>query len=164
MTGITGMAKTHYDILQLKIDASSDDIRSAYKKLAFKHHPDKNKENDDTYFKQISKAYSILSDNDLRTEYNRSLDIIDNCLVNNNTSNQTQFIDIFATDDPTNNMFNNNIEHNIQNTSDQTITTTKYRDMNGNIVTQKIIESKDKNGVITTKIWDSLTNNTITIN
>jgi DnaJ-class molecular chaperone len=57
-----------YRVLGLSKDASQDDIRSAFKKLALQHHPDK-KGGDDTEFKRINEAYQILSDVDKRKVY-----------------------------------------------------------------------------------------------
>ena len=50
----------HYNILGLTKNASQDDIKKAYRKLALKHHPDKNF-GDDRMFKKINEAYQILS-------------------------------------------------------------------------------------------------------
>ena len=56
-----------YEILELTKEASEDDIKKAYKKLAMKHHPDKggNAEN----FKKINEAFKILGDPQLREKY-----------------------------------------------------------------------------------------------
>lgn len=72
-----------YSILRLNRNASQDDIKKAYKKLALQHHPDK-KDGDDTEFKKINEAYQILSDADKRKMYdvryedNVNLDILYN--------------------------------------------------------------------------------------
>ena len=61
-----------YEILEVDKNASNDEIKSSYKKLAFKHHPDKNKDNMEEAqkkFKEISNAYSILSDPESRNRY-----------------------------------------------------------------------------------------------
>lgn len=61
-----------YDILEVNKNASNDEIKSSYKKLAFKYHPDKNKDNMEeaqVKFKEISNAYSILSDPESRNKY-----------------------------------------------------------------------------------------------
>ena len=52
-----------YDILGVNNNSSMDDIKKAYKKKAFQYHPDKNPNNPeaDNKFKEISNAYSILS-------------------------------------------------------------------------------------------------------
>lgn len=57
-----------YRVLGLSKDASQEDIKSAFKKLALQHHPDK-KGGDDTEFKRINEAYQILSDVDKRKVY-----------------------------------------------------------------------------------------------
>lgn len=57
-----------YRVLGLSKEATQDDIRSAFKKLALQHHPDK-KAGDDTEFKKINEAYQILSDVDKRRVY-----------------------------------------------------------------------------------------------
>jgi molecular chaperone DnaJ len=68
--------KTLYETLGISnTDASQEDIKKAYKSLAMKHHPDRNrgnedKENCESKFKEINHAYSILSDPDKRKHYN----------------------------------------------------------------------------------------------
>jgi DnaJ-class molecular chaperone len=70
-----------YSILCLNKDATQDDIKKSYKKMALQHHPDKNG-GDDTKFKKLNEAYQILSDPDkrkmydLRYEDNINLDIL----------------------------------------------------------------------------------------
>ena len=59
------MAKRdYYDILGVNKSASKDEIKKAYRKLAVKHHPDKNPGDKaaEEKFKEASEAYSILSD------------------------------------------------------------------------------------------------------
>jgi DnaJ-class molecular chaperone len=60
-----------YDILEVSQNASIDDIKKSYKKLALQYHPDKNKDNKeaDIKFKEISNAYSILGDPEKRQKY-----------------------------------------------------------------------------------------------
>ena len=55
------------------INATDKEIRRSYYKLAKIHHPDKNKNNDETKFKEITIAYEILSDKNKRYKYNSSL-------------------------------------------------------------------------------------------
>lgn len=57
-----------YTILQVTEDATSEDIRKAYKRLALVHHPDKNG-GDDSMFKQIKLAYETLSHPIRKKEY-----------------------------------------------------------------------------------------------
>lgn len=63
--------KTFYDILGVKDDASKDEIKKAFRSLAKKYHPDRNKGNAESErrFKEISEAYETLSDEGKRNEY-----------------------------------------------------------------------------------------------
>lgn len=62
------MAKNYYEILGVDKKASKEDVQKAFRKLAQKHHPDKKDGNEDK-FKEITEAYSILSDEKKRREY-----------------------------------------------------------------------------------------------
>lgn len=60
-----------YDLLEVKADASGESIRTAFRRLALIHHPDKSYDPEsEKIFKDINKAYQILSIDDLRTCYN----------------------------------------------------------------------------------------------
>lgn len=61
------MAKDYYQILGVSKNASPDEIKKAYRKLAHEHHPDKG--GDEKKFKEISEAYQILSDKEKRNQY-----------------------------------------------------------------------------------------------
>lgn len=61
------MAKNYYDILGVDKKATKEDIQKAFRKLAQKHHPDKG--GDESRFKEITEAYSTLTDEKKRREY-----------------------------------------------------------------------------------------------
>lgn len=63
------MAKDYYQILGISREASQEDIKKAYRKLAHKYHPDKG--GDEKKFKEINEAYQILSDKEKRGQYDR---------------------------------------------------------------------------------------------
>ena len=65
--------RDYYEVLGVKKDASADEIKKAYRKLALKYHPDKNpgdKEAEEK-FKEAAEAYDVLSDAEKRSKYDR---------------------------------------------------------------------------------------------
>jgi len=65
--------RDYYDILGVGRDASAGEIKSAYRQLAIKHHPDRNPDDPDAEekFKEASEAYAVLSDAEKRARYDR---------------------------------------------------------------------------------------------
>lgn len=64
------MNKSYYEILEISQTASTEEIKKAYRKLAFKYHPDRNKEKKtEEIFKIISHAYDVLSNKDKKAKY-----------------------------------------------------------------------------------------------
>lgn len=68
-----------YQVLGVPHDANKEQIRLAYRKQAIVHHPDKG--GDAEIFKELSKAYQILSDDSLRAKYDNSLPIENDVLI-----------------------------------------------------------------------------------
>lgn len=67
------MSKNYYDILGISKTASTDDIKKAYKKLAMKYHPDRNKDDAsaEKKFKEINEAYQVLGDAEKKKQYDQ---------------------------------------------------------------------------------------------
>ncbi|MBW2528953.1 MAG: molecular chaperone DnaJ [Deltaproteobacteria bacterium] len=65
--------RDYYELLGVAQDATTDDIRKAYRKLALKHHPDRNagSREAEAKFKEVTEAYQVLSDADKRQRYDR---------------------------------------------------------------------------------------------
>ena len=65
------MSKNYYDILGVSKTATQDEIKKAYRKIAIENHPDKNPGNKaaEEKFKEAAEAYSVLSDEKKRKEY-----------------------------------------------------------------------------------------------
>jgi len=64
------MAKDYYDILGVPHNATLDEIKKAYRELALKYHPDRNKSKEaEEKFKEINEAYAVLSDPEKRKQY-----------------------------------------------------------------------------------------------
>ncbi|MCJ7512695.1 MAG: molecular chaperone DnaJ [Anaerolineales bacterium] len=64
--------RDYYEVLELARQASADDIRRAYRRLAKQYHPDVNRTaGAEERFKEINEAYAVLSDQERRTAYDR---------------------------------------------------------------------------------------------
>ncbi|MEM7432551.1 MAG: molecular chaperone DnaJ [Pseudomonadota bacterium] len=68
------MAKRdYYEVLGVSKSANADEIKKAYRRLAMKHHPDRNKDDDsaEAKFKEAKEAYEVLSDGDKKAAYDQ---------------------------------------------------------------------------------------------
>jgi len=64
------MSKDYYKILGVEKNASQDDVKKAFKKLAMQYHPDK-PSGDEAKFKEINEAYQVLGDVEKRKRYDQ---------------------------------------------------------------------------------------------
>src|SRR3989304_3261179 len=64
--------RDYYDILGVPRNASAEDIKKAFRRLAMQYHPDRNKDDGaEARFKEVSEAYEVLSDGEKRSAYDR---------------------------------------------------------------------------------------------
>lgn len=73
--------KNYYKILHVARNAKVKEIKKSYRELALKWHPDKNtdnKEEAEKMFQEISEAYEVLSDKELREKYDRGEPVFEN--------------------------------------------------------------------------------------
>jgi len=62
--------RDYYEVLGVSRNASKEEVKNSYRKLAFKYHPDRNKAPEaEEKFKEISEAYAVLSDDEKRRQY-----------------------------------------------------------------------------------------------
>lgn len=66
-------AQTLYEVLQVRSDATTQDVRTAWRRLAQEHHPDRGGAADPEAMTRINHAYEVLSDPDRRARYDQQL-------------------------------------------------------------------------------------------
>lgn len=88
----------YYDVLGVNRESSQDEIKRAFRKLAFKYHPDRNKRPDaEERFKEVSEAYAILSDPEKRRQYDaQGLEGIQKQYKQEDIFNRRTFHDVFS--------------------------------------------------------------------
>jgi len=139
--------KDFYAILGVDKSSNKEQIKSSYKKLALKYHPDKNMENKDEAekkFKEISEAYEILSDDEKRRNYDNGQNIV----INNHNP-----FDIFETMFNKKDVFHVNINnlHNLHNMgSNFTSVNTSTQIIGNKKITRVEKKIQTPNGVQTT--------------
>ena len=134
----------YYDILEVKRDASINDIKKSYRKLALKYHPDKNPGDTiaENKFKEINNAFEIIGNEEKRNKYNMELDGIGPHI----STNIRNPMDIFKQFNQMHNNFNININFNNSNNAVSQTTRQSTR-IQGNIkITEIITEKVDANG------------------
>ena len=132
------MSQNYYDILNINKNATQDEIKKAYHKLALKYHPDKNKDIDaEKKFKEISNAYEILSNESKKSSYDNPYDIYKHANFN---------IDKIFSCFNINSNISSNIGSNISMKSVQTIV------QNGQTITIEKIVTTNPDGTTTTTV------------
>src|SRR3712207_7553090 len=86
------MARDYYEVLGVSRDADAPALKSAFRKLAMEHHPDRNGgcEDASARFKELNEAYSVLSDPQKRAAYDR----FGHAFVNGGGAGGAQFHDV----------------------------------------------------------------------
>ena len=93
------MPKDYYQILGVPRNATEDDIKKAYRKLAMQYHPDRNQGKEEwanEKFKEINEAYGVLGDTDKRKQYDQFGTVGDIGDVFRSHATQTTFEDLMS--------------------------------------------------------------------
>jgi curved DNA-binding protein CbpA len=93
-------SRSYYELLEISPDATDEDIKRAYRRLALKHHPDRKNSQErrlaELRFRAINEAYAHLKTAERRTHYNRTLHG-ENDNIQKTVSFWTQIREIFKT-------------------------------------------------------------------
>ncbi len=86
--------RDYYEVLGVNRDASADEVKKAFRRVAMKHHPDRNPDNKqaEEKFKEAQEAYEILSDDEKRNNFDR----FGHAAANQSSSGGAAFSDIFG--------------------------------------------------------------------
>ena len=71
---VNGQFVNHYEVLGLKEDCTSSEVRKAYLKMVITHHPDKNMGQESEIFVHMSNAYTVLRDSEQRQDFDNELE------------------------------------------------------------------------------------------
>ncbi|SFA80237.1 J domain-containing protein [Clostridium frigidicarnis] len=140
--------KDYYKILELNKDASKDDIKSAFRKLAKKYHPDTNVDDKtlSAKFQEINEAYGVLRDEKSRKEYDEKL---------NNQSNN--FKKSNKTKQKTNNSNSSDMKSTMENLNKSFESFFGFN-ANTSDVNEETLNNKEKNPMDTSHIFNSFFN------
>lgn len=139
--------KDYYKILNLSVNANNDEIKKAFRSLAKKYHPDRNKDDKEALrkFQEVNEAYEVLSNEESRKKYTQEMDKETN-KETNSTNNKSS---------------NNNKKY--QDKSESIENLNKYFESffgfdakSNNINKDKL--KKEKNPIDTSKMFDSFFN------
>ncbi|MBU3185970.1 J domain-containing protein [Clostridium estertheticum] len=142
--------KNFYEILQVSPKATKDEIKKVYRSLVKKYHPDTNI-NDNTLgakFQEINEAYSILSDEKLKKQYDEKL-----YNIKQNTSKQNK-----NTESKGNKKDNRNVDNNMENIHN------KFEEFfgfsaNTDNVKKDFLHEKEKNPIDTSRLFNNFFKN-----
>ncbi|EKQ51002.1 MULTISPECIES: DnaJ domain-containing protein [unclassified Clostridium] len=83
--------KDYYKILNISTEASKDEIKKAFRSLAKKYHPDRNKNDTDALrkFQEVNEAYEVLNNEDSRRKYEQEFFKAKNTREANSTDNRS---------------------------------------------------------------------------
>jgi len=88
----------YYEVLEIERNASNDEVKRSFKRLAFEYHPDRNpgSTKSEERFKEINEAYQILSDPDKRARYDSFGHISSEGMFSDQDFETAGFNDIFG--------------------------------------------------------------------
>ena len=73
---MTTSKRDYYDVLEVSREASDEEIKKAFRKLAMEYHPDRNKrEEAEEKFKEINEAYQVVGSEEKRQQYDEKRDL-----------------------------------------------------------------------------------------